>query len=117
MPQYVADNVVGQILHAIYQPSLVYVVDAGECTAADFVTMGKYSFAAATMTYETFVGWWEKLVDALHTPMPIPVYNFYDVSGESLGQDERAKAVEKVLGVPYGGKVDASWFCQKDVQF
>lgn len=103
--------------HSLVLMLISYVDDAGECTAADFVTTGKYSFAAATMTYETFASWWEKLVDALRTPMPIPVYNPNDVSGESLGQDERAKAVEKVLGVPYGGKVDASWFYQKAVQF
>jgi len=92
-------------------------VDADECTAHDFVTVGKYSHAAATMTYETFEGWWDRLISALRTPVELPSYNANVIGSEPLGKDRRAEAVAEVLGVPYGGQVDKSWFFQKAVQF
>jgi hypothetical protein len=79
--------------------------------------MGKYSHAAATMSYETFEEWWGKLIVVLRTePMP-PQYDPNDFNGGSICRDGRAKAVAEVLGVPYGGKADQSWYFQKAIQF
>jgi hypothetical protein len=92
---------------------------ADECTCDDFVTLDKYAHAAATMTYATFKNeWWGKLVDALRTSLPSsPGRDPRDMDRELQGRDVQASAVVKVLGVPYGGKADKSWFVQKPVIF
>jgi hypothetical protein len=96
---------------------LVQCANADECSARDFLTLGKYSHVAATMSFETFKEWWTKLIAALSTQTPPPVYNPDDLGGETMCKNLRATAVEKVLGVSYGGKTDCSWFFQKAVQF
>jgi hypothetical protein len=46
--------------------------NAGECTLDEFVTLDKYSHAAATMTYESFKVWWGRLMAAVGTQLPVP---------------------------------------------
>ena len=91
--------------------------DAEECSALDFVTVGKYAHAAATMTYDAFAEWWGSLAEALRTPLPTHVYDPANVSEQPSSKEGRAEAVAKVLGVRYDGKYDQSWFFQEEVLF
>jgi hypothetical protein len=99
----------------MYNHPMVICICAEQCTLKEFLSNAAYSSFSAPMPYDNFTKWWDDLKVAMSIPVKQLKYDPDVIHDVSLGNDIKAIAVQKVLGVKYSNKASESWFSQHAV--